>query len=68
MKKFLVMFAIAVALVACNNTGEGTDTSADSARIADSIQRVQDSLNAANADTTNVGDTTGVTGDTTAAQ
>jgi hypothetical protein len=63
MKKFLLMFAIAGALVACNDSAEGTDAAADSARIADSVKRAQDSINAAmpvtpdttntNADTTN---------------
>jgi hypothetical protein len=46
MKKFLVMFAIAGALVACNNTADGTDENADSLR-QDSIERArQDSLDA----------------------
>ena len=65
MKKFLMMFAIAGALVACNNSGEGTDTAEDSARIQDSIQRAQDSINAMTppaGDTTNMGDTTGASG------
>lgn len=67
MKKFLGILAIAVTLVACNDSANGTDAAADSARIADSIQRVQDSLNAAMplSDTTNTGDTTGAAGDTT---
>jgi hypothetical protein len=43
MKKFFVMFAIAGALVACNDNASKTDAAADSARIADSI-RVADSI------------------------
>jgi hypothetical protein len=43
MKKFFVMFAIAGALVACNDNASHTDAAADSARIADSI-RVADSI------------------------
>ncbi len=57
MKKFLLMFAIAGALVACNDSADGTDAAADSARIADSIKRAQDSINAAmpvTPDTTNL--------------
>ena len=37
------MFAIAAALVACNDNATSTETNADSARIADSI-RVADSI------------------------
>jgi len=66
MKKFLVMFAIAGSLVACNNSSEGTDASEDSARIADSLQQMQ---NGATSDTTNMGgDTTNLGGDTTNTQ
>jgi hypothetical protein len=43
MKKFFVMFAIAGALVACNDNASTNDAAADSARIADSI-RVADSI------------------------
>ena len=43
MKKLFLTFAIAGALVACNNEGESTSTNSDSARIADSI-RVADSI------------------------
>ncbi len=46
MKKFLVMLAIAGTLVACNDSADSTDTTADSTRIADSIKRAQDSINA----------------------
>lgn len=46
MKKFLVMFAIAGALVSCNNSSENKDTTADSLR-RDSIMR--DSMDKANA-------------------
>ncbi|HEY0355255.1 MAG TPA: hypothetical protein VGC29_03570 [Flavisolibacter sp.] len=46
MKKFLGILAIAVTLVACNDSADGTDAAADSARIADSIKRAQDSINA----------------------
>lgn len=62
MKKFLLMFAIAGTLVACNDSAEGTDAAADSARIADSIQRAQDSINAAMPVTP---DTSNTAGDTT---
>lgn len=48
MKKFFVMFAIAAALVACNDNATTTDTAADSARIADSTKRAQDSIDALN--------------------
>ena len=48
MKKFFVMFAIAGALVACNDNASTTDAAADSARIADSTKRAQDSINALN--------------------
>ena len=57
MKKFLGILAIAVTLVACNDSADGTDAAADSARIADSIKRAQDSINAAmpvTPDTTNL--------------
>lgn len=47
MKKFLVMLAIAGTLVACNDSADSTtDNTADSIRIADSIKRAQDSINA----------------------
>jgi hypothetical protein len=48
MKKFFVMFAIAGALVACNDNASNTDATADSIRIADSIRR-EDSIRNANA-------------------
>ena len=57
MKKFLGILAIAVTLVACNDSADATDAAADSARIADSIKRAQDSINAAmpvTPDTTNL--------------
>jgi hypothetical protein len=68
MKKFLGILAIAtVTLVACNDSADGTDATADSLR-QDSIERArQDSLDAANMmlqDTTG-SDTSGTTGDTT---
>ena len=40
------MFAIAGALVACNDNASTTDTTADSIRIADSIKRAEDSIKA----------------------
>ena len=46
MKKFLGILALAVTMVACNDSADGTDAAADSARIADSIKRAQDSINA----------------------
>lgn len=46
MKKFLGILALAVTMVACNDSADSTDTTADSIRIADSIKRAQDSINA----------------------
>ena len=65
MKKFLVMFAIAGALVACNNDGTGGSNAEDSIRRADSIRR-EDSLRNLQTMPMPGGDTTGTgTGDTT---
>ena len=70
MKKFLGILALAVTMVACNDSADGTDAAADSARIADSIKRAEDSINASmpvTPDTTVLKvDTTGAAGaDTT---
>ena len=46
MKKFLGILALAVTMVACNDSADSADATADSIRIADSIKRAQDSINA----------------------
>jgi hypothetical protein len=50
MKKFFAIAAIALTVVACNNSGK-SDKDAEAKRVADSIEakRIQDSIDAANA-------------------